>query len=50
LSTWTCPEAIHEAFVIGTEPAVTCDGRRVEAESQPAEKVFNWFERLFHGR
>jgi penicillin-binding protein 1B len=48
LSSWTCPESIHEAFVIGTEPAMTCDGRAVEGESQPAGKVFNWFERLFH--
>jgi 1A family penicillin-binding protein len=50
LASWSCPESVHEAFIIGTEPMVTCDGQRLEAQSKPREKVLNWFERLFHGR
>ena len=50
LASFSCPESVHEAFIVGTEPSVTCDGRRIEGEPQPEEKVLNWFERLFHGR
>jgi membrane carboxypeptidase/penicillin-binding protein len=50
LANWSCPESVHEAFIIGTEPMVTCDGQRIEAQSKPRERVLNWFERLFHGR
>jgi len=50
LSSWLCPDSVHEAFVAGSEPAVSCDGRRIEENQQPRERVLNWFERLFHGR
>jgi membrane carboxypeptidase/penicillin-binding protein len=50
LASVACPESIHEAFIVGTEPSVTCDGRRIEGESHPEERVLNWFEHLFQGR
>ena len=50
LTSSSCPESVHEAFLIGTEPMVTCDGRRIEAQSRPRERVVSWFERMFHGR
>jgi penicillin-binding protein 1B len=50
LASFTCPESVHEAFIVGTEPAVTCDGRRIDGGSQPEERGLNWLERLFHGR
>lgn len=51
LASWDCPESVREAFLAGTEPVMTCDGRQVgEALSHPQEKVLDWFERLFHGR
>ncbi len=50
LANSSCPESVHEAFIIGTEPMVTCDGQRLEAQSKPRERELNWFERLFHGR
>jgi penicillin-binding protein 1B len=46
LASSSCPESVHEAFIIGTEPLVTCDGQ----QAQSRERVSNWFERLFHGR
>ncbi len=49
LASFTCPESVHEAFIVGTEPAVTCDGRRMDAGSQPEERRLNWIERLFQG-
>jgi penicillin-binding protein 1B len=50
LASVACPESIHEAFIVGTEPSVTCDGRRTDGESHPEERVLNWFEHLFQGR
>jgi 1A family penicillin-binding protein len=51
LSSWLCPESVHEAFVAGSEPSVSCDGRRAAEEvQQPRERARNWLERLFQGR
>jgi penicillin-binding protein 1B len=41
---------VHEAFIVGTQPSVRCDGGRLEAEGQPDSDRRNWFERIFHGR
>src|SRR5262249_49880407 len=41
---------VHEAFIVGTQPVVTCDGHRTEGQPKPGEERLNWFERLFHGR
>ena len=29
LASWSCPDAVHEAFIAGTEPLETCEGRWV---------------------
>ncbi|MGH7856411.1 MAG: PBP1A family penicillin-binding protein, partial [Candidatus Binatia bacterium] len=30
LTTWSCPDSVREAFIAGTDPEETCDGRRLE--------------------
>jgi len=52
LSGADCGESspVHEAFVIGTQPVLGCDGRRMEGQPKGGEERLNWFERLFHGR
>ncbi len=47
LTAWSCPESIHESFVVGTEPTLTCDGRRVQQDFPFGGKAANWLERLF---
>ena len=49
LATGACPDAIHEAFLAGTEPAATCDGKQIEGEPRPRQKALEWFEHLFRG-
>ncbi|MGH7899520.1 MAG: PBP1A family penicillin-binding protein [Candidatus Binatia bacterium] len=52
LSNWLCPDSVREAFVAGSEPLVSCDGRRAGEEEveRPRERAGNWLERLFEGR
>jgi penicillin-binding protein 1B len=53
LSSSECTDStpVHEAFVVGTQPIVGCDGRRVEGQPEGAGgERRSWFERLFHGR
>jgi penicillin-binding protein 1B len=52
LSSSECGESapVHEAFVIGTQPVATCDGRHVDGRPEVGGERLNWFERLFHGR
>jgi membrane carboxypeptidase/penicillin-binding protein len=52
LSSSECNDSapVHEAFVVGTQPVVTCDGQRVEGQPRVSGERLNWFERLFHGR
>ncbi|MET0152983.1 MAG: hypothetical protein ABW298_10305, partial [Candidatus Binatia bacterium] len=52
LSSSECNDSapVHEAFVVGTQPVVTCDGQRVEGQPRVGGERLNWFERLFHGR
>ncbi len=52
LSSSECADSapVREAFVVGTQPVVDCDGRRVEGQPQVGGERRSWFERLFHGR
>jgi penicillin-binding protein 1B len=47
LASWSCPDLIHEAFLAGTEPTTTCDGRQLEGEPAPHRRPLDWFEHLF---
>jgi penicillin-binding protein 1A len=52
LSSSECADSasVHEAFVVGTQPVVDCDGRRMQGQPQGGGERRSWFERLFHGR
>jgi penicillin-binding protein 1B len=50
LASAACPRSVREAFLAGTEPTLTCDGRRIEAEPRSRQRMLDWFERFFHGR
>jgi penicillin-binding protein 1B len=65
LASWSCSDTIREAFVAGTEPTMTCDGRPVQPEDldereggrssarrrpAPWDGVDHWFRRLFRTR
>jgi penicillin-binding protein 1B len=58
LASTACPDAIQEAFLVGTQPTTTCDGLQQQqpgaskpsTESLPRERLKSWFERLFHAR
>jgi membrane carboxypeptidase/penicillin-binding protein len=53
LASGACPDSVHEAFLAGTEPMVTCDGEQIQGIPPPPqgeERKLDWFERLFRGR